>query len=197
MQKEGQIPYSIHADYIESIKRYQIDASLQYLISDKINGDYNLKIVVEDPRAINSYTKDLGTLQVNFNEGLNEANNLGLRDDYTLFPTITNYFPPEEAPKGALIPLVFSGIICVGFFSYFSSIFMNEANLSNLGFWSVLFILNYLGILFIIIAFWVKINLVNTLWILLAATPVTLFIMNKGISPESCAVSGFNKSAKK
>jgi hypothetical protein len=167
------------------------------LIQDKINGDYNLKIVVEDMRAVNSFTKDLGTLQINFNEGSNDANNSGLREDYVLFPTITNYFPPEEPPKGAFIPLVFSGIIAVGFLAYFTSIFQTEANLQNLGFWSLLFILNYVGILAIIIAFWIKINLVNTLWILLAATPVTLFIMNKGISPESCAVQGFNRNVRK
>lgn len=93
------------------------------MIQDKINGDYNLKIVVEDPRAINRFSKDLGTLQVNFNEGSNDANNSGIREDYILFPRITNYFPPEEPPKGAFIPLVFSGIIAACFVTYFGSIF--------------------------------------------------------------------------
>jgi hypothetical protein len=99
------------------------------LIQDKINGDYSLKIVIEDQRATNSFTKELGTLQINFNEGSNDANNSGLRDDYTLFPTITNYFPPEEAAKGAFIPLVFSGIIAACFLVFFTSIFSAEANL--------------------------------------------------------------------
>lgn len=99
------------------------------MIQDKINGDYSLKIVIEDQRATNSFTKELGTLQINFNEGSNDANNSGLRDDYTLFPTITNYFPPEEAAKGAFIPLVFSGIIAACFLVFFTSIFSAEANL--------------------------------------------------------------------
>jgi len=60
----------------------------------------------------------------------------------------------------------------------------------------MIFALNYLAILGIIVAFWIKINLVNTLWILLAVTPVTLFTMNKGLNPENCHISGFEKKEK-
>lgn len=65
-----------------------------------------------------------------------------------------------------------------------------------MSFWGLLFTLNYMGIIAIIVAFWVKINLVNTLWILLAVAPVTLFTMNKGLTPENCHVSGFKKTEK-
>lgn len=116
-----------------------------------------------------------------------------MREDYTLFPTITNYFPPEEEEKNPLIPMIFSGIIGVCFLVFFTSIFSNQANLKNINFMGLLFVLNYLAIIGIIVAFWIEVNLVNTLWILLAATPVTLFSMNKGIAPEDCAISGFSK----
>lgn len=163
------------------------------MFRDKINGDYNLKIHVADNRATNTVTKDLGTLQINFNEGSNEINNSGSRDDYTLYPKILNYFPPEEEAKGSIIPLVFCGIIGFCFMVYFTSVFSNNANLKNLGFMGLLFVLNYFAIYAIILAFWIEVNLVNTLWILLAATPVTLFLMNAGIAPEDCAISGFSK----
>jgi hypothetical protein len=34
LKKEGGIPYSIHSDYIESIKRHQIDADLRFIIKE-------------------------------------------------------------------------------------------------------------------------------------------------------------------
>jgi hypothetical protein len=67
----------------------------------------------------------------------------------------------------------------------------NHANLSNLSFWGLVFAVNYVGILAIIVAFWIEVNLVNTLWILLAVSPITLFTMNKGLTPENCHVPGF------
>jgi len=75
--------------------------------------------------------------------------------------------------------------------------FSNHANWTNFSFWGFLFALNYLVILAIIVAFWVEVNLVNTLWILLAVSPITLFTMNKGLTPENCHVPGFSKEAKK
>lgn len=48
----------------------------------------------------------------------------------------------------------------------------------------------------IIVAFWIKVNLVNTLWILLAVSPFTIFVMNKGLTPENCHISGFQRPLK-
>ena len=62
-----------------------------------------------------------------------------------------------------------------------------------MSFWGFIFLLNYLGIIGIIVAFWLKVNLVNTLWTLLAVSPVTIFTMNMGLTPENCYVSGFSK----
>jgi hypothetical protein len=55
LQKEGQAPYTIHADYLKSIKRYQIDADLKYIMTEKVNGDYQLSVISEDPRAQAKY----------------------------------------------------------------------------------------------------------------------------------------------
>lgn len=76
-------------------------------------------------------------------------------------------------------------------------LYKNEANLSNLSFWGLIFLGNYLIILLIIVAFWIgsagafKLNLVYTLWILAFAAPITLVTMNFGLTPENCHVSGF------
>jgi|TARA_B110000285_G_C15108125_1_gene609271 hypothetical protein len=156
---------------------------------------------VEDPRAKNSFEQVLGTLQINFNEGSNENTNTGIREDYTMYPVITNYFPPEEPPRGAFIPLLFAGAL-VGLFSLFliQSFFgsaMDKVSLfGNLSAWGFLLVVNYLGIYAIIVAFWVKINLINTLWTILAIALPTLFLMNKGLTPDGCHVSGFSKALK-
>lgn len=151
---------------------------------------------IDDPRAVQAHKFDLGILYVNFNEGSAEGSNSRVRDDYRLLDKITNYFPPEEPEKGSLIPLVFSVGIVTLFLYYVGQIYSCQANMSKLSFWGSVFTLNYMGILAIIVAFWIKVNLVNTLWILLAVAPVTLFTMNKGLTPENCHVSGFQKTGK-
>jgi len=91
-----------------SIKRHQIAVHLGQLMPEQINGDYKLYLHVQDPRSVNTFEKELGILQINFNEGSTETRYTGIRDDYKLLDQITNYFPPEEAEKGAIIPIVFS-----------------------------------------------------------------------------------------
>ena len=49
-------------------------------------------------------------------------------------------------------------------------------------FWGMLMTLNILAILGVIVAFWISVNLIDTLWTLLFLTPVTLFIFNKGMA---------------
>ena len=66
----------------------------------------------------------------------------------------------------------------------------------NIGFWGLLFVVNYLGIYGIIVAFWIKVKLTNTLWTLLAISIPTLFLMNKGLTVEGCHISPFSKTAK-
>jgi hypothetical protein len=116
---------------------------------------------------------------------------LGVRQDYKLFENIVNYFPPSEAPKQPTIPLVFCGILVILVVTFIVSVTANSGNLNNLSFSGCLFVINYLLILGVIVAFWIKVNLVNTLWILVALAPVTLFTMNVGINAESCQVQEF------
>ena len=196
LQKDDQVPFNVHLDFIEDGKLYYVASNLKFLIPNKINGDYKLQVHCEDPRSINKVVVDLGTLQINFNEGTNEALNDGMREDFKMYDKIVNYFPPEEPEKGAFIPLVFSGALGFMLFVYFTQLYTNSANMSNLSFWGLLFIVNYLAILGVIVAFWFKINLVNTLWILIALAPVTLFMMNKGLTPDNCHISGFSKKVK-
>lgn len=115
LQKDDQLPFTAHSDYIKSIQRYQIDFDLRYLIKDLINGDYKVVAHIEDHRALKAHKFDVGILYVNFNEGSNERTNFGVREDYKLLEKITNYFPPEEPEKGPLVPLVF----CVAIVSLF------------------------------------------------------------------------------
>ena len=90
LQKDDQLPYSVHADYMPAIKRHQVAANLAQLMPEQINGDYKLFLHVQDPRAINTFSRELGTLQINFNEGATETTNHGVRDDYKLLDKITN-----------------------------------------------------------------------------------------------------------
>jgi len=58
-----------------------------------------------------------------------------------------------------------------------------------LDFWGTLLVLNLVAILAILVAFWVQINLIDTLWICVAMAPITLFVFNKGLAGSaSCDV---------
>lgn len=194
LQKENQVIYSVHADYVPAIKRYQIFANLKNLMPQRINGDYNVVLHVTDPRVDEPLVKELGNVQIDFNEGSHDRVYDNVRDDYRLYDHITNYFPPEPEAKGATIPLIFSGILVVGFLVFCSSVFSNHANLNNISVGGLVFIVNYLAIYVVIIAFWIEINLVNTLWILLGLAPITLGTMHMGLTKEGCEVSAFKKS---
>jgi len=181
----------VHANYIGVIKRHQISFDLRALITEQINGDYVIALHIEDPRAQKPLVIDMGILQVNFNEGSLEATNSGVRPDFELLEKITNYFPPEEEAKNSMLPLAFCGVLVVLFLNYVGQLTANKVNLNGMSFGGFLFMMNYLLILGVIVAFWIEINLVNTLWILLALSPVTLWTMNSGLTPDNCHVPEF------
>lgn len=88
--------------------------------------------------------------------------------------------------------------VMVGLFVVnFGGLYKNGANLSSFSFWGLLFTVNYLAILAIIVAFWISINLINTLWSLLFMAPVTLYLMNMALTADNCHISGFYKNRSK
>jgi len=155
LQKEDQIAYSVHADYISQLKRYQVYANLMNLMPQRVNGDYEVVLHVEDPRAEASFTKSLGKLNVDFNEGSGDREYDNIREDYRLYDKIVNYFPPEPEAKEGMVPLVFSGVLLVGLLSFIGTFARNKANLSALSFFGLGFLLTYSAVFFVIIAFWI------------------------------------------
>ena len=73
-------------------------------------------------------------------------------------------------------------LISVLFFYYIDLQRKSQANIKRMDFWGFVMLLNILALLGVILAFWVQVNLIDTLWCLLALTPVTLFVFSKGLS---------------
>ena len=128
--------------------------------------------------------------------GSEENDNTRVREDYRLYETITNYFPPEDPPKSGLVPLVACGVLAVLFLRFFTGLYSQGANLGDLSFWGVLFLASYLGVYAVIVAFWVKVNLIITLWTLVALVLPVLFLMNKGLTADNCHISDFKLATK-
>ena len=116
-----------------------------------------------------------------------------MRDDYRLLDVITNYFPPEPEAPGSVIPMIFSVVLVVGFLIFCQSVFANHANLSNISGGGLLLIVGYLAVYCVIVAFWVEVNLVNTLWTLLGLIPIFIGLTHIGLPQEGCQVTGFKK----
>jgi hypothetical protein len=119
------------------------------------------------------------------------------RIDFMMYDKIINIFEAEKPAKSPVVPMAISALTVGLFFHFFVKLYSNGSNLSAFSFWGLIFSLNFLGILGMIVAFWIKINLVNTLWILLFLSPITLFTMNKGLTADNCHISGFYSKPKK
>lgn len=153
-------------------------------------------VYLQDPTTNEMLAKKVADLELDFVGGNKGDNRLG-REDFILFDKIINIFDPQPPAKSAIIPLALSAVMIGLFVVYFGGLYTNGSNLSSFSFWGVLFTLNYLAILAIIVAFWISINLINTLWTLLFLAPVTLFLMNMALTADNCHISGFFKSKSK
>jgi hypothetical protein len=70
---------------------------------DHINGEYDMEIHVADYRADKNEVWYLGTIKIWFKEGLEDATNEGLREEYLTQPIIEHYFRPEDAEKNIVV----------------------------------------------------------------------------------------------
>ena len=117
------IAYTTHAKYNATTKKYYLQTDLRKQMKEQINGDYNLQLHVSDPRADKPIKKKLGVFQINFNEGSQEGTNMGIREDYQLYETITNYFPPEPEAPSPVFPMAFTALILLMFSMFFLQLF--------------------------------------------------------------------------
>ena len=186
LQKDNQLPFQIQGYFKDG--SYIISSVFKKLISEGVNGRYKLTVFSEDPRAFNSVKHELKEVEVDVSEGSMDRVRDGMRDDHKLLDEITNYFPPEEPQKSPIVPFAVTAVLGFLFLNYFSNLYAVGANFSNISFSGFLFTLNYMAIIGVIVAFWFKINLINTLWILVAITPFTLYNMNAGLTAENCHV---------
>jgi len=166
------------------------------LLKERANGEYTLTVVSSDSRAPEQQFLKMKSITIDLLEGSTENSNHGIREDFKLFDKIDNYFPPEEEETLFMMPMIGSGILVVLFGYFLIQLPSNGVNLSNFSFSGLIFTLNYLLILTVIVAFWIEVNLVNTLWILVFLSPFTLISMNMGLSAENCHVTGFGKKVK-
>ena len=97
----------------------------------------------------------MGSINVDFLDGHADRDNLGGRADFKLYGKIVNIFDVEEPEKSPLVPMVFTIAIGGLFLYFFTGIYSNGANLTDMTFWGFLFTLNFLAIIGIIVAFWV------------------------------------------
>jgi hypothetical protein len=196
LRKEGNRAYQFNAVYNKETEKFDLHANLKDLLIERVNGDYKLELHAHDFNTNRHAMNALETIKVDFIDGSSNRNNLEGRADFKLYGKIVNIFDEEPAQKSALIPTIFAGLIGVFFVQFFFGLYSNGANFSDMSFWGMLFSINFLVILGVIVAFWIKINLVITLWVLLALTPVTLFMMNKALTSDNCHISGFGKKLK-
>lgn len=62
-----------------------------------------MEIHVADHRAEKSAVWSLGTIKIWFREGLEDATNEGIREEYTTKAVIEHYFRPEEPEKNVVV----------------------------------------------------------------------------------------------
>lgn len=80
------------------------------------------------------------------------------------------------------------GAIVAALLLFFKQTFAQAANLSNLSLMGVVFLANILVIMGIFTMFWVEVKLIPTLWILTAISPISFFIINRGLITADCSI---------
>ena len=103
-------------------------------------------------------------------------------------PEITNYFPEEEPKKGGLVPILASCILVCVLLWYVGATFSAVHAFKHLDFKGLIFVAVYLVVLGIIVAFWIKVRLDKTMWMLVGLTPVVLLAMKHGLDPDKMAI---------
>lgn len=154
-----------------------------------VNGEYEVKLVALDASAGIQEWK-LGSIKIWFKEGQFETNNQGVNKNYLLKETVIAQFPPpNQKEKNPLLPLAFILAIIGAFIFHMMQQAQQKANLKRIDFWGSLFILNLVAICGILTAFWLQVNLIDTLWALLFITPFTLFLFSQGLAGSaSCDI---------
>lgn len=157
-----------------------VDFSEQF---DLVNGLYEVNLVALDQSAETEAVWPLGTLNVWFKEGQSDANNQRMNENYFPDREIIAQFPPaDEKDINPAIAFAFVVGVALAFLWYLGQQMGLKANTKRLDFWGMLILANIAAILGVIVAFWLHVNLIDTLWILLAMAPFTLFIFSKGLA---------------
>ncbi|CDW80313.1 dolichyl-diphosphooligosaccharide--protein glycosyltransferase subunit 2-like [Stylonychia lemnae] len=203
-QSEGGNPQQIYlrlqkkgaADHLsyQAYAKLNVKTGLYHLTFDftkgmeHLNGEYQVELHASDFRAQRNEVWDLGTLNVWFKQGLEEGNNLGLKDIYQPDKVIVHIFPEIQPERSLFLPLIGLSLITAVFGQYVLYLLGNKANLSKLTFTGTLFILTILLILLIFTAFWIEVKLIPTLWLLLFISPVVFLICQRGLIQADCTI---------
>lgn len=150
-----------------------------------------MSIIVSDSRAVNVVTKDLGIFEIKFNKDYVDELNDRIHPDYQLKDQILNEFVEPPPPNTSVVPKIFS-LVLIGVLIIFLTLGINSQvkQFSYLGsnLWTILYVLNYLVIYFIIVKFWLNTRLDTTLWTLLAMVPSTFITLKYGLSADKCSL---------
>lgn len=69
-QKGNEDPYQVQADYNKEKEQFIAAVNLRFLFREgKLNGNYSVKVISSDFRAINTVVKDIGFIHINFKTG--------------------------------------------------------------------------------------------------------------------------------
>lgn len=89
------------------------------------------------------------------------------------------------------MPAVSCGCIGFALLLFIRAIGSNSGNLNKLSLIGTLFLINILVIYVIFTAFWIEINLIDILKVLVMISPFSLLIFYKALSSGDCSVAEF------
>jgi len=124
----------------------------------------------------------LGIIKVWFKEGLSEITNNQLQAEYLPLKEVTASYPPPDNQGNPIISFAIVGLIGVLVLMYTRRQIQLGASLARLTFSGVLLVLCLLGLMGLLISFWIGfVNLLQTMWILFFTAPISLILLNKGL----------------
>lgn len=152
---------------------------------DAYDGIYEMSLIMSDPTQENPSLWSFGKINIKFSKPLDPLNAIESLKNIQK-PKLEYVFPPEEKDKSSIFTMIFCSLIVIISLVYMVSINANN-NLRNLGkkFPDSLVSLSFIAVIFgfalLLVAFWIKLNIIQTLIIIGVLSVPASFVLYKAI----------------
>lgn len=167
----------------QSVNSHAIDGKISFPIDslNLVNGKYQMTLVGTSATG-KALKWDLGTISAWFKEGSQSTTNNHIPSKFNTKPEIEASFPAPDFQGRLWLSVSVVATVFAAFLYYVHAQLTLVTPLAKLNVSGSLLIVSLMGLMALLIAFWIGyVNLLQTMWILAFSAPVSLIFMYRGL----------------